>query len=160
MIENEIYIPGGPKITEQSIFQNFALINNYLFSPCWIEHLFLVIITPRSLNLVENFLFYDYFFMDCHFRALPLSFHWWVAPPKNGIVDCLGLCSDQQFSFFTCLDRASFPHFNKTKIINFGWKLLILWVISYGLPFSGFAINLSSCHENQGNRANPEDDSP
>ena len=29
------------------------------FSPCWIEHLFLIIITPRSSNLVENFLFYE-----------------------------------------------------------------------------------------------------
>ena len=29
------------------------------FSPCWIEHLFLLIITPRSSNLVENFLFYE-----------------------------------------------------------------------------------------------------
>ena len=28
-------------------------------SPCWIEHLFLFIITPRSSNVVENFLFYE-----------------------------------------------------------------------------------------------------
>ena len=40
-------------------FQDFALINSYLFSPCWIEHLFLIIITPWSSNLVENFLFYE-----------------------------------------------------------------------------------------------------
>ena len=56
------YIPGGPKKTEQSIqtiFQDFALINSYFCSPCWIEHLFLIIITPRSSNLVENFLFYE-----------------------------------------------------------------------------------------------------
>ena len=36
-------IPGGPEITEQSIqtiFQDFALINNYLCAPYWIEHLF------------------------------------------------------------------------------------------------------------------------
>ena len=33
--------------------------------------------------------------------------------------------------FFTLLDRASFPHYNNTKIIKFGWELLILWVISY-----------------------------
>ena len=32
----------------------------------------------------------------------------------------LGLCSDQQLSFFTLLDRASFPHCNNTKIIKFG----------------------------------------
>ena len=53
----------------------------------------------------------------------------------------LGLCSDQQLSFFTLLDRTSFPHYNNTKIIKFGWKLFLLWVISYGLSFSGFAIN-------------------
>ena len=29
-------------------------------------------------------------------------------------------CSDQQLSFFTLLDRASFPHHNNTKIIKFG----------------------------------------
>ena len=29
------------------------------FSPRWIEHLFLIIITPRSSDLVENFLFYE-----------------------------------------------------------------------------------------------------
>ena len=40
-------------------------------SPCWIEHLFPIIITPRSSNLVENFLFYETFLMDCHFRDLP-----------------------------------------------------------------------------------------
>ena len=41
--------------------------------------------------------------------------------------------------FFTLLDRTSFPHYNNTKIIKFGWELFILWVISYGLSFSGFA---------------------
>ena len=40
---------------------------------------------------------------------------------------------------FTLLDRPSFPHYNSTKIIKFGWELFILWVISYGLSFSGFA---------------------
>ena len=57
-----IPIPGGPIKTEQSIqsiFQDFALINSYLISLCWIEHLSLIIITPRSSNLVENFLFYE-----------------------------------------------------------------------------------------------------
>ena len=38
-------------------------------------------------------------------------------PPKNGTVNFLGLCSDQQLSFFTLLDRPSFPHYNNTKII-------------------------------------------
>ena len=46
--------------------------NQQLFSSlCWIEHLFPIIITPRSSNLVENFLFYETFLMDCHFRDLP-----------------------------------------------------------------------------------------
>ena len=43
--------------------------------------------------------------------------------PKNGTVhtvNFLGFCSDQQLSFFTLLDRASFPHYNNTKIIKFG----------------------------------------
>ena len=39
-------------------------------------------------------------------------------PNKNGTVDFLGLCSDQQLSFFTLLDKASFPHYNNTKIIK------------------------------------------
>ena len=62
--------PGDPIKTEQSIqsiFQDFALINRYLFSPCWIEHPFLIIITPRSSNLVENFLFYELFLMGLLF---------------------------------------------------------------------------------------------
>ena len=42
-------------------------------SPCWIEHLFPIIITPRSSNLVENFLFYETFLMDCHFREKMLD---------------------------------------------------------------------------------------
>ena len=60
-------------------------------------------------------------------------------PQKNGTVDFSGLCSDQQLSFFTLLDRPSFPHYNNIKIIKFGWKLFIFWVISYGLSFLGFA---------------------
>ena len=40
-------------------FQDFARINIYLVSLCWIEPLFLIIITPRSSNLVENFLVYE-----------------------------------------------------------------------------------------------------
>ena len=60
-------------------------------------------------------------------------------PQKTGTVDTVdfaGLCSDEQLSFLTLLDRASFPN---TKMIKFGWELFILGVISYGLSFSGFA---------------------
>ena len=81
--------------------------------------------------------------------------------PKKGTVDFLGLCSDQQLSFLTLLDRASFRHYNNTKIIKFSWELFILWVISHWLSFSGFAINLSLIElRNSGNRANPENYSP
>ena len=59
--------------------------------------------------------------------------------PKKWNSRFSGLSSDQQLSFFTLLDRASFPHYNNTKIIKFDWELFISWVISYGLSFSGFA---------------------
>ena len=52
-------------------FQDFALINKLISSLCWIEHLFPIIITSRSSNLIENFSFYETFIMDCHFRDLP-----------------------------------------------------------------------------------------
>ena len=54
-------IQGGPKRQKRSkhgtvdFLYDFALINSYSFSSCWKEHLFLIIITPRSSNLVENF---------------------------------------------------------------------------------------------------------
>ena len=70
-----------------------------------------------------------------------------TSPPKTTEQSILGLCSNQQLSFFTLLDRTYFLHYNNTKIIKFGWKLFILWVISYRLSFLGFAINLSSCLE-------------
>ena len=148
-----LYRVAPQKTGTVDFFLGFALINIFLFSPCWIEHLVLIMITPRSSNLVKNFLFHEQFLMDCHFRDLLLICHWWVPPPqkkkkkkKNTEQSIfLELCSDQQLSFFTLLTRVSFSHYNNTKIIKFGWKLYMLWVISYGLSFSGFAINLSSC---------------
>ena len=71
-----IIIPGGPPKTEQSIqsiFQDFALINSYLCSPCWIEHLFLIIISPRLSNLVENFFFTSNFLWTVIFGICPIS---------------------------------------------------------------------------------------
>ena len=38
----------------------------------WIGHLFPIIITPRSSNLVENLLSYEYFSLDCNFRNVPI----------------------------------------------------------------------------------------
>ena len=50
-----------------------------------------------------------------------------VPPPpkkkKHGTVDTFdlsGLCSNQELTFVTLLDRASFPHYYNTKIIKFG----------------------------------------
>ena len=40
-----------------------------------------------------------------------------------------GLCSNHHISFLILLDRATFSHYNDTKIIKFGWELLIWWVI-------------------------------
>ena len=98
-------------------------------------------------------------FIPSHSHANTLHTGW--PPKKQNSRFVLGLCSDQQLFFFTLLDRASFPHYNNTKIIKFGWELFILWVISYGLSFSGFAINLSLIvPRNSGNWANPENDSP
>ena len=95
---------------------------------------------------------------DHNFKNIPV---YRVAQKNLEQAIFLGLCSDQQLSFFTSLDRASFLHYNNTKIIKFGWELFILWVISYGLSFSGFVINLSLIvPRNSGNRANPENDSP
>ena len=54
-----------------SRFSGLCYNQQLLSSLCWIEHLFPIIITSRSSNLVENFLFYETFLMDCHFRDLP-----------------------------------------------------------------------------------------
>ena len=35
-------------------------------------------------------------------------------PKNNGTVNFLGLCSDQQLSLFTLMDRTSLPHYNNT----------------------------------------------
>ena len=51
---------GGPP--KNGTVNFLGLCSNYeqlFFSPCWIEHLFLIIMTPRSSNSVENFLFYE-----------------------------------------------------------------------------------------------------
>ena len=79
------------------------------------------------------------------YSGLAINLSFVGGPPNNGTVNFLALCSNQQLSFFTLLDRASFLHYNNTKIVKFGWKLFILWVISYGLSFLGFTIYLSSC---------------
>ena len=84
-------------------------------------------------------LFYNYREFVCKNRWSPFPIIPGGPPKKPRNSRFSGLCSDQQLSFFTLLDRASFHHYNTTKIIKFGWELFILWVISYGLSFLGFA---------------------
>ena len=64
--------PPTPKKTQHGTvdFQDL-LWSTVIFSPCWIEYHFPIIITPRSSNLVENFSFYEYFLMDWNFRDSP-----------------------------------------------------------------------------------------
>ena len=73
---------------------------------------------------------------------------------KTGTVDFFfGLCSDQQLSFFTLLDRASFPHQDhQISLRIFYFMSNFLWTVIFGI-----------CHylslivpQNSGNWANPE----
>ena len=74
----------------------------------------------------------------------PLVHVYRVPPPKKkGTVDFLGLCSDQQLSLFTCWIEYRFLIVITPRSSNLVENLFILWVITYGLSFSGFAIDLS-----------------
>ena len=65
-------------------------------------------------------------------------------PPKNGIVNFFFYFAlSNSLPFLPSWIEHSFPHYNNTKIIKFGWKLFILWVISYGLSFSDLPL---ICH--------------
>ena len=99
------------------------------------------------------------------YTALLISYILDSSPIPGGAIkreqSVLGLCSDQQLSFYTLQDRASFPHYNNSKIIKFGWELFIFWEVSYGLSFPEFAISLSVIvPRNSGNLANPENAFP
>ena len=72
----QIIIPGGrPKngTVDTVDFSGLCSNQQLSFSPCWVEHLFLIIITPRSSNLVENFLFYEHFLWTVIFEICPFS---------------------------------------------------------------------------------------
>ena len=134
-----MYLFDGQKSYHMLYFKSLLLndwptfrIYHFLF-PIW-----------HVLKLLKTHISIEYFVI-IFLSLLPLKLNtlsengpyiWW--PKKPGIVDFSGLCSNQQLSCFTLLDRASFSH-NNTKIIKFGWELFILWVICYGLSFSGFA---------------------
>ena len=72
----------------------------------------------------------------CAFRL-----HIYRVAHKNGTVDTVnisGLALINNYLFSPCWIEY-FPHYYHTKIIKFDWELFNLWVISYGLSFSGFA---------------------
>ena len=60
-------------------------------------------------------------------------------PPQNGTVNAVdfsGFCSDQQLSFFTLLDRASFPQYNKHQyhqiwLRTFYFMSNFLWTVIF-----------------------------
>ena len=93
-----------------SRFSGLCSNQQLLSSLCWIEHLFPIIITSRSSNLVGNFLFYETFLMDCHFRDLPdfqsFEARWQIngksqkwQPQKNWFLSLIsGDCSPLQAS--------------------------------------------------------------
>ena len=62
------------------------------------------------------------------------------------------------FHLVTC--RASSSHYINTKIIKFGWELVILCVISDGLSSSGFPLFSWVSRHDDKLMANPENDSP
>ena len=132
---------------------------NYHFNHCQTQRpILLLFVRVFFINLdVMNF----FFFAGGELIYLDAYTGW---PTKNGTVDAVdfaGLCSDHQLYFFTLLDRPSFPHYNNTKIIKFGWELFISWVISYGLSFLGFARFPEFWGTtNDKLMANPENDSP
>ena len=94
-----------------------------------IEHRLFFTITPKT-NLVEICLFFLVISYALSFVCfvITLSFGGWS--PNNGSVDFVGFCSVQRIISLPILHRECFIHYNVTKIIEFGWKVLILQVIS------------------------------
>ena len=81
-------------------------------------------------------------------------------PKKTETVDKVafsGLCSDQQLSFSPCWIEASFPHYNNTKIIKFGWDLRTFYFMSNFLWTVIFRIFWGTINDKL--MANPENDS-
>ena len=147
-------IPGGPQKTEQSIQSIFRTLlwSTVIFLPCWIEHLFLIIITPRSSNLVENFLFYELFLMDRHFRDLP-DFQSSRGTINDSFSSTCAKTYQHSTSYkeisvpITCLDCKSL--LGNTRITEHNTRSI------YGRPKLSLIVS-----RNSGNRANPENDSP
>ena len=67
-------------------------------------------------------------------------------PKNNGTINFLGLCSNQQLSFFTLLDRTYLLHYNQHQDHQI-WLKTFYFMSNFYIDchFCGFAINLSSC---------------
>ena len=69
---------------EQSIFQDLALINSCLFSPCWIKHFFLIrpkkkncyvaLTRPKFENWVGRSIFFFFFLRTVRELSFPIFF--------------------------------------------------------------------------------------
>ena len=81
-------------------------------------------------KLQMNLLCYFLWLVCCYMYMIVIFWYmYWVAPKKRNS-QFFRTVLWSTVIFFTLLDRASFPHYNNTKIIKFGWELFILWVIS------------------------------
>ena len=65
--------------------------------------------------------------------AITVTLSLFDGPPNSESVDFSGFYSDQHGIFLPIRFREYFIHYNDTKIIQIGWKLFILWVISCGM---------------------------
>ena len=71
-IQNVRIIPGGGlknRTVDTVDYSGLSSDQQLSFSLCWIEHLFLIIMTPRSSIWLRTFYFMSNFRMDCQFSG-------------------------------------------------------------------------------------------
>ena len=147
--------PPPPKKKRNSRYSRFCRTCSdqqlSFFSPCWTEHLLLIIITPRSSNLVENFLFYDQFpefrgtindsFSSTCANTYQHSTSYKEISVPMTCLDCNSLLGNIPRSFKPKL-------LGNTRITEHNTRSI------YGRPKLSLIVP-----RNPGNRANPENDS-
>ena len=142
-------------LSPETYRQKYYSMNAIIVKVCFSEYFFFfkhrIIVQTEHEGCIFYVFSYDFQLKRFLFLSILFYFHeelciWKYGfasytgwPPKKRNSRFSGLCSDQQLSFFTLLDIASFLHYNNTKILKFGWDLFSLWVIIYGLSFSGFS---------------------
>ena len=98
------------------------------FRKCFIFFIWQTIQKCKLFFLDTRYIIWIYIYIYIYIRR----------PKKPGTVFRTLLWSTVTF-FFTLLDRASFPHYNSTKIIKFGWELFYLWSNFLWTVIFGFA---------------------